>query len=149
MGLAMFLATGGAKYVDVFERVLHNAYAVGLSAEGTAFFYDNPLQHRPDHEQRSGAEPGGEPLRRAWFGCPCCPPNIVRWMAQLADCVAAERDGAVLVAVDAGLQLGTAARVGNTQAWVTNEYEHDGIGDDRGFARLTGLVRDLGGGITP
>ncbi|WP_246063701.1 alpha/beta fold hydrolase [Nonomuraea longispora] len=51
--------------------------------------------------------------------------------------------------VDAGLQLDTAARVGNTQAWVTNEYEHDGIGDDRVFARLTGLVRDLGGGTTP
>ncbi|WP_326824946.1 alpha/beta fold hydrolase [Streptosporangium sp. NBC_01756] len=48
--------------------------------------------------------------------------------------------------VDAGLQLETAARVGNTQVWVTNEYEHDGIGDDRVFARLTGLVHDIGGG---
>ncbi|SDK64374.1 glycoside hydrolase family 127 protein [Nonomuraea jiangxiensis] len=93
----MFLATGGAPYLDVFERVLYNAYAVGLSADGTAFFYDNPLQRRPDHRQRSGAEPDGEPLRRAWFGCACCPPNIVRWTAQLADYVAAERDGAVLV----------------------------------------------------
>ncbi|MGW0198620.1 glycoside hydrolase family 127 protein [Nonomuraea sp. NPDC003201] len=93
----MFLAGGDAKYLDVFERVLYNAYAVGLSADGTAFFYDNPLQRRPDHAQRSGAEAGGEALRRAWFTCPCCPPNIVRWMAQLADYVAAERDGAVLI----------------------------------------------------
>ncbi|WP_326640058.1 glycoside hydrolase family 127 protein [Nonomuraea fuscirosea] len=97
-GWRMFLATGGAKYLDVFERVLYNAYAVGLSEDGRAFFYDNPLQRRPDHEQRSGAESGGEPLRRSWFGCPCCPPNIVRWMAQLADYVAAERDGALLIA---------------------------------------------------
>ncbi|MGP3913597.1 alpha/beta fold hydrolase [Nonomuraea sp. 10N515B] len=50
--------------------------------------------------------------------------------------------------VDSGLQLDTAARIGNAQAWVTNEYEHDGIGEDRVFARLTGLVRDMGGGIT-
>jgi len=50
--------------------------------------------------------------------------------------------------VDAGLQLDTAARVGNTQAWVTNEYEHDGIGDERVFTRLGQLVRDTGGGIT-
>ncbi|MEV4176556.1 alpha/beta fold hydrolase [Nonomuraea sp. NPDC049709] len=50
--------------------------------------------------------------------------------------------------VDSGLQLDTAARVGNTQAWVTNEYEHDGIGEERVFARLTQLVRDIGGGIT-
>jgi pimeloyl-ACP methyl ester carboxylesterase len=49
--------------------------------------------------------------------------------------------------VDSGLQLDTAARVGNTQAWVTNEYEHDGIAEDRVFARLTGLVRDMGGEI--
>ncbi|MEV0198088.1 beta-L-arabinofuranosidase domain-containing protein [Nonomuraea sp. NPDC050691] len=97
-GWRMFLATGGAKYVDVLERVLYNAYAVGLSADGRAFFYDNPLQRRPDHEQRSGAESGGEELRRSWFGCPCCPPNIVRWMAQLGDYTAAERDGALLLA---------------------------------------------------
>ncbi|MFI7611795.1 glycoside hydrolase family 127 protein [Nonomuraea terrae] len=105
----MFLATGGATYLDVFERVLYNAFAVGLSADGKAFFYDNPLQRRPDHEQRSGAEPGGEPLRRAWFGCPCCPPNIVRWMAQLPDYLAAERDGAVLVALYTSGEITTAA----------------------------------------
>jgi pimeloyl-ACP methyl ester carboxylesterase len=29
--------------------------------------------------------------------------------------------------VDSGLQLETAARVGNVRAWVTNEYEHDGL----------------------
>ncbi|MEV0825237.1 alpha/beta fold hydrolase [Nonomuraea rubra] len=50
--------------------------------------------------------------------------------------------------VDSGLQLDTASRVGNTQAWVTNEYEHDGIGEERVFARLTQLVRDLGRGLT-
>ncbi|GAA2835296.1 hypothetical protein GCM10020220_025280 [Nonomuraea rubra] len=50
--------------------------------------------------------------------------------------------------VDSGLQLDTASRVGNTQAWVTNEYEHDGIGEERVFARLTQLVRELGGGLT-
>ncbi|MEU7836247.1 alpha/beta fold hydrolase [Nonomuraea sp. NPDC049129] len=50
--------------------------------------------------------------------------------------------------VDSGLQLDTAARIGNAQAWVTNEYEHDGLGEERVFARLTELVRDIGGGIT-
>ncbi|WP_037959249.1 glycoside hydrolase family 127 protein [Streptomyces violens] len=105
----MFVATGGAKYLDVFERVLFNAYAVGLSAEGSAFFYDNPLQRRPDHEQRSGAETGGESLRRAWFRCPCCPPNIVRWMAQLGDYVAAERHDALFLALYAEGRIETDA----------------------------------------
>ncbi|GAA2386533.1 alpha/beta fold hydrolase [Nonomuraea africana] len=49
--------------------------------------------------------------------------------------------------VDSGLQLETAARIGNAQVWVTNEYEHDGLGDDRVFARLTQLVDDMGGRV--
>ncbi|MFC9694891.1 alpha/beta fold hydrolase [Kribbella sp. NPDC056951] len=49
--------------------------------------------------------------------------------------------------VDSGLQLDTARRVGNVQAWVTNEYEHDGLGSDRVFERLTELVRSVGGGV--
>ncbi|TCO52150.1 proline iminopeptidase [Kribbella antiqua] len=49
--------------------------------------------------------------------------------------------------VDSGLQLDTASRVGNVQAWVTNEYEHDGLGSERVFSRLTELVRSVGGGV--
>ncbi|WP_443060830.1 alpha/beta fold hydrolase [Streptomyces sp. NBC_00448] len=51
--------------------------------------------------------------------------------------------------VDAGLQLETAARVGNLQTWITNEYEHDGVREDeRVFTRLGQMVRDAGGGVT-
>jgi DUF1680 family protein len=105
----MFLATGKASYLDVYETVLYNAYGVGLSADGTAFFYDNPLQRRPDHEQRSGAESGGEPLRRSWFGCPCCPPNIVRWMSELQDHVAAQRSDTLYLGLYADARISTDA----------------------------------------
>jgi DUF1680 family protein len=118
----MFVATGGAKYLDVFERVLFNAYAVGLSADGKAFFYDNPLQRRPDHEQRSGAEAGGEPLRRGWFTCPCCPPNIVRWTAQLGDHLAAERQGTLYIAQYAESRIETDALAVN----IETAYPWDG-----------------------
>ena len=47
--------------------------------------------------------------------------------------------------VDAQLQLDTLSRVGNATYWVTNEFEHDGIGADRTFSRLRELVRDRGG----
>ncbi|SDK54780.1 alpha/beta hydrolase fold [Nonomuraea maritima] len=50
--------------------------------------------------------------------------------------------------VDSGLQLDTASRMGNTKVWVTNEYEHDGVYDERVFTRLAGLVREMGGGIS-
>lgn len=47
--------------------------------------------------------------------------------------------------VDAGLQLETLEGVGNSQYWVTNEYEHDGISSGRTLTRLRELVRDRGG----
>ncbi|WP_246126158.1 alpha/beta fold hydrolase [Nesterenkonia populi] len=47
--------------------------------------------------------------------------------------------------VDAELSLGTLSRIGNSQRWVTNEFEHDGIGSGRTFTRLRDLVADRGG----
>ncbi|PRX11215.1 UNVERIFIED_ORG: proline iminopeptidase [Martelella mediterranea] len=48
--------------------------------------------------------------------------------------------------VDAGLSLETAARLGNCQTWVTNEYEHDGLRQDVNvFRRLRGLIEEQGG----
>lgn len=84
----MLLHTGQASFADVFEIVQYNAFAVGLSDDGCAFFYDNPLQRRSDHMQRSGYENDGPLLRRSWFGCPCCPPNIIRWVSELQDHIA-------------------------------------------------------------
>ena len=118
----MFRATGKASYLDVYETVLYNAYAVGLSADGTAFFYDNPLQRRPDHEQRSGAEDGGELLRRSWFGCPCCPPNIIRWMSELQDHVAVARDNILYVGTYADARI----TAGDLSVKVATDYPWDG-----------------------
>lgn len=47
--------------------------------------------------------------------------------------------------VDAQLQLDTLTRLGSSQAWVTNEFEHDGIGSGRVLTHLRELVRDRGG----
>lgn len=78
-GWRLLSATGDARIADHFERVLYNAFAVGISDSGTEFFYDNPLQRRED-----SVAPG----RRSWFSCACCPPNIVRWVAQMQDHIA-------------------------------------------------------------
>ncbi|TCL71807.1 proline iminopeptidase [Rhizobium sp. BK251] len=48
--------------------------------------------------------------------------------------------------VDAGLSLETARHVGNVQAWVTNEFEHDGVRQSSSVLnRLMKLVRERGG----
>ncbi|ALD12126.1 glycoside hydrolase family 127 protein [Clavibacter capsici] len=118
----LFLATGEPRFLDAHETVLLNAYAVGLSADGTGFFYDNPLQRRPDHHAQSGAEVEGELLRRPWFTCPCCPPNIVRWMSELQDHVAVRDGDDLVIAHPAACVIRTAA----LDVRVTTAYPWDG-----------------------
>ncbi|HEY0716448.1 MAG TPA: beta-L-arabinofuranosidase domain-containing protein, partial [Streptosporangiaceae bacterium] len=74
----LLLATGDARYADLMERVLYNAFGASISTDGQRFFYVNPLQRRSDHVE------GDDPARRhEWFSCACCPPNIMRLLASL------------------------------------------------------------------
>lgn len=51
--------------------------------------------------------------------------------------------------VDSGLSLDTASRVAGVNAWVTNEYEHDGVHHDGVAERLfTALEHRLGGTVS-
>jgi pimeloyl-ACP methyl ester carboxylesterase len=47
--------------------------------------------------------------------------------------------------VDSGIQLETLQGVGNSHAWVTNEFEHDGIRGGDVFKRLRQLLVERGG----
>jgi hypothetical protein len=46
--------------------------------------------------------------------------------------------------VDSGLQLQTAATVGNTRVWVTNEFEHNGL--RAAGERVLGRLMDMAAG---
>lgn len=46
--------------------------------------------------------------------------------------------------VDSGLQLDTLSRVGASHAWVTNEFEHDGLHGEGVFRHLFEEARDRG-----
>ena len=93
----MFLMHGDAKYVDVLERVLYNGFLSGISLGGDEFFYPNPQ-----------ASKGGY-ARSKWFGCSCCPVNVVRFIPQIAQFAYATRgDDAyvnLFVATEARLNL--------------------------------------------
>ena len=82
----MFLLHGHARYVDVLERVIYNAMLVGVSLEGDRFFYPNPLSF-------DGTTPfnHGSTTRQAWFGCSCCPVNVVRFIPSVAGMIYARR----------------------------------------------------------
>ena len=97
----MFLLHGDAKYIDVLERVVYNGFLSGISLGGDAFFYPNPL-----------ASAGGY-QRSKWFGCSCCPVNVVRFIPQIAQFAYATRNDALyvnlFVASDAKLDLACGA----------------------------------------
>lgn len=78
MNYRLFLLHGDAKYFDVLERTLYNGLISGVSLEGDAFFYPNPLQSIGQHQ------------RSAWFGCACCPSNVSRFIPSVPGYVYAQ-----------------------------------------------------------
>jgi DUF1680 family protein len=91
----LFLLHADAKYVDVMERTLYNGLLSGVSLDGKAFFYPNPLESRGQHG------------RSPWFGVACCPGNITRFMASVPGYVYARREDTVYV----NLFVGSTAEV--------------------------------------
>lgn len=74
----MFLLTGEARYMDVLERTCFNGFVSGASLSGDRFFYPNPLIY--DGESKFNHDFAG---RAPWFGCACCPPNLMRTTAAI------------------------------------------------------------------
>ncbi|MDR1928247.1 MAG: glycoside hydrolase family 127 protein, partial [Oscillospiraceae bacterium] len=89
-----------AVYADVIERLLYNAALSGVSLDGSAFFYENPLECQPALRHRDASvrpqHRGRMPATRRVvdFSCSCCPPNVTRFFASIGeDCFGAANGG--------------------------------------------------------
>ncbi|MCP5120331.1 MAG: hypothetical protein GY953_56775 [bacterium] len=81
----LLLATGDGRYGDLMERLMYNGILSGLSLSGTHFFYTNPMVSEGERTGvRKGAGGSAEAPRQPWYGTPCCPPNLARFLASLA-----------------------------------------------------------------
>ncbi len=110
----MFLATGEAKYADVYERAMYNGVISGVSLSGDRFFYDNPLESMGQHE------------RQPWFGCACCPGNVTRFMASVPGYMYAVQGEDIYVNMYARSRA-SIETTGNTTTIVqTTEYPWEG-----------------------
>jgi len=89
----MFLFEGDAKYIDCLERTLYNAVIDGMSLDGGAFFYPNPLAS--DAVYRFNSD--NTLTRQPWFGCACCPSNLSRFIPSVPGYVYAQRDRSLYV----------------------------------------------------
>lgn len=84
IGLALFAKrlldiTGKSEYADVLERVLYNNGLSGISLQGDAFFYANPLEMNDTFFERGHIYSS----RQKWFDCSCCPTNYCRFLPRL------------------------------------------------------------------
>ncbi|HJT76994.1 MAG TPA: beta-L-arabinofuranosidase domain-containing protein [Gemmataceae bacterium] len=111
----MFLQSGDGKYADVLEREVYNGLLSGVSLDGDRFFYVNPLGSKGDHH------------REPWFGCSCCPTNIVRYIPGMGERVYAHRGNGVWTV----LYVGSTATVGldGGKVKLTQKTEYPWKGD--------------------
>lgn len=96
IGLALFarrmsLIDPDSLYADIAETAIYNCALAGVSLNGKAFFYVNPLEinaerNRKNREyyQYKGSQ-YDTVQRKEVFDCSCCPPNIARLVASIGD----------------------------------------------------------------
>ena len=95
---------------EVHGRVratLYNGELSGVSLSGDRFFYPNTLEY--DGKAKNNVGFAG---RAPWFGCSCCPPNIMRMLASLGGYFYAVRGDNLFVNLYASGE-GTATVAGN------------------------------------
>lgn len=76
----MFLLTGQACYVDIVELALYNSVLSGVSMNGLDYFYTNPLAYSHQYPYQLRWQGGRVPYISK---SNCCPPNVVRTLAQV------------------------------------------------------------------
>ena len=83
----MYLLTGDVKYMDMVELQFYNAVMPGISLYGDRFFYCNPLEVNPERRDNfrkiKYSQFAPEYERPEYFGCSCCPPNVIRLISSL------------------------------------------------------------------
>jgi DUF1680 family protein len=76
----MLKVTAQARFADVLELALYNGMLSAINFDGKKFFYTNPLRLVDDlpFELRWSRK------REEYISCFCCPPNVVRIIAEIA-----------------------------------------------------------------
>jgi DUF1680 family protein len=99
----MLQITGEARFADIVELVLHNAALAGVSLDGTCFFYVNTLRQLDvmPVELRWSRE------REPFISCFCCPPNLVRLIAEVGSYAYGQAEDKVWVHLYGGNTLDT------------------------------------------
>ncbi|WP_157181495.1 glycoside hydrolase family 127 protein [Actinopolymorpha alba] len=128
----LLLATGEGKYADLIERQLYNAVLPGVSLDGDSYFYANALQVRAGAVATDTRMAAGG--RQHWFGCSCCPTNLMRTLGSLHTYLASSSEDGLQIHQFASATIQADLPVG--QAVVTMETAYPWSG------RVTLTIQD-------
>lgn len=103
---------GESRYADVIERVLFNSALSGITGDGTLYRYSNPLRVLDGARDYSKLVTETAD-RQPYLECFCCPPNLVRTIAQLSGWAYSLSENGVAVNLYGGNQLATRLRDGS------------------------------------
>ena len=101
----MLTVTGDAAYADLFEQALYNGILPGINLDGDRYFYVNPLKKLHDFDVPLRWSRTRMPNIKASF---CCPPNVVRTIAEAHNYVYSLSDDTLWVHLYAPNTLDTA-----------------------------------------
>ena len=113
-------------YADTAERVLYNSFISGMSLDGRSFFYSNMQENerkvktRKYNSRHTFFTP--DDTRVEVFGCSCCPPNVVRTVASIADFQYTADDNTVWM----HQYFSSEAKIGDRTVTVETAYPYDG-----------------------
>ena len=110
----LFMLTGDAKYTDLMEQSLYNAVAAGVSLTGDLFCYVTPLASRGDFK------------REPWFGVPCCPTTITRFLPSLGQYIYSRSGDGLWVNFFIGSDATAPLDTGKVTVHQTTNYPWDG-----------------------
>lgn len=72
-----------SRYADMIEKEMYNGALSGISLDGKAYFYVNPLEITPRIATFRQDMEHVLPHRAGWFDCACCPTNIARLIGSI------------------------------------------------------------------
>lgn len=128
-GQRMAALTREAKYYDVVERALCNTVLAGISAEGSSYFYVNPLEVVPGNCLSFTSMEHVKPVRQPWFACACCPPNIARTLASVGQYIYSQDDKSIYINQLISSSIKTRVQQAQAEITLTSTLLEDGCVD--------------------
>lgn len=114
------------EYADTMERALLNTCLAGMSLDGRSFFYVNPLEVDPVISRENPDRAHVLPVRPAWFGCACCPPNLSRMITSLPEYLYTICENEIYVNLYMANQAKLPLKDQEVELNTQTEYPHEG-----------------------